>query len=181
MNPVLMYGSDRQSVAITPREYVDFLAAVFPVWWNHQHRYPHVQPFHNITASVRDRVLSLGCVESGACAYSYITVAPGGQLSHCGRAGDWGLLDYGSIDTRSFVDVMSDPQRALLASRDAVLRNGDCKDCPFWWLCHGGCPLDAWSGHQSFMRKSEWCEAKRGFITDVFEPVTGLSAREVER
>ncbi len=45
LNPVLIYGDDPHELAITPEEYVDFLGAIFPHWWEHQDRYASVQPF----------------------------------------------------------------------------------------------------------------------------------------
>ena len=74
----------------------------------------------------------------------------------------------------TYVDaILADPQRDELHHRIEHLSKGDCKSCRFWDLCHGGCPLDSYSKNKSFQFKSEWCEAKRGFITDHFEPVTG--------
>ena len=118
--------------------------------------------------------LSLGCADSGACSYDYINVAPNGDASQCGRSADWGLLDYGNIRDRTFAEILKDKQRDQLAERNRILPIGECQGCRFWDLCHGGCPLDAYAKHDGFLHKSEWCEAKRGFIEKYFEPVTGV-------
>lgn len=172
-NPVLIYDDERQDVAITPEEFVGFLGAIFPAWWNHRARYPDVQPFRSLVESVIEGRISLGCVESGDCTYHHINIAPDGETSQCGRSADWGLLQYGNIADRSFDLILADEQRDALAARVELLRDGECAGCRFWDLCHGGCPLDAWSSHRDFMHRSEWCEARRGFIERHFEPVTG--------
>ena len=111
------------------------------------------------------------CSDSGTCAYQHINVLADGSLSHCGRSADWGLLNYGSIFDTTFAQALADPQRDELDRRNAVLPDSECKDCRFWSICHGGCPLDAWSQAGGFLHKSEWCYAKKGFIEKYFEPI----------
>jgi len=173
-NPVLVYGEEARSLAITPEEFVSFLGVIFPVWWKHRERYPDIQPFRSLVENIRDGDQSLGCVDSGGCAFHHINIVADGSVSHCGRSADWGLLNYGNIWERTLAEILADPQRQTLEDRNAVLQDGECSECRFWKLCHGGCPLDSWSIHGEFMHKSEWCEAKRGFIEQHFEPVTGL-------
>jgi radical SAM protein with 4Fe4S-binding SPASM domain len=172
-NPVLIYDEQRRDIAITPEEYVEFLGAIFPTWWQHRNRYPEVTPFKMLVDCIVHGNLNLGCADSGACSHGYINVAPDGGASHCGRSADWGLLDYGNISDRTFAEILQDQQREQLAARNEILPQGECQGCRFWDLCHGGCPLDAHSRHRSFSHKSEWCEAKKGFIEKYFEPVTG--------
>jgi|WetSurMetagenome_2_1015567.scaffolds.fasta_scaffold00792_7 uncharacterized protein len=174
LNPVLIYDDERKNLAITPSEFADFLGAIFPTWWRYQSRYPSVQPLRRITENIRDNVFHLGCCDSGECAYNHVNVAPDGETSQCGRSADWGLLPYGNVKIRSLSEILADSKRDELAKRDAILRDGECAGCRFWAMCHGGCPLDAWSQHKEFLHKSEWCDSRRLFITKYFEPITGL-------
>ncbi len=174
LNPVLIYDNKRKDISITPEEFVDFLGAIFPVWWEHRYRYPDLEPFRSLYANIIDGNRMLGCVDSGDCTYHHINVAPDGETSQCGRSADWGLLQYGNIMDKSFFDILHHKERDQLKERVALLFSGECNNCRFWELCHGGCPLDAYSKHQSFMHKSEWCDAKRGFIEKYFEPISGV-------
>lgn len=174
MNPVLIYDDERKNVAITAEEYVEFLGNIFPVWWKYHERYPNVQPFKALVETIIKGQLSLGCVDSGDCTYHHINVAPDGETSQCGRSADWGLLQYGNIQDKTLMEILNDKQRDQLEIRLQKLMANDCKGCRFWDICHGGCPLDAYSKHKTFMRKSEWCEARRGFIKKYFEPITGV-------
>lgn len=170
-NPVLLYDQKLQHLKVTPEEYADFLGAIFPVWWRQREEFSHIEPFSSLTKNLLEESLSLMCCDSGACARHHINLLPDGSLSLCGRSADWGLLHYGSIFEKSFSQVLADPQRDLLLERNTILPETDCKGCRFWDVCHGGCPLDAWSGSGSFLHKSEWCYAKKGFIEKYFEPL----------
>ena len=171
---MLIYDQDRRDVAITADEYTEFLGAIFPLWWKYRHRFPHVQPFRSLVENIIEGRTSLGCADSGRCTYQHINVAPDGETSQCGRSADWGLLQYGNVEARSFEEILHDGQRAQLQDRVERLPQGDCEGCRFWSLCHGGCPLDAYAQHKSFLHKSEWCDARRGFIEKYFEPITGV-------
>ncbi len=173
MNPVLIYDKDRQDIAITPVEYAEFLGALFPTWWEHKSRYPGVEPFKGFIDNIIDGNTNLDCVDSGDCAFNHINIAPDGKTSQCGRSADWGLLDYGSIEDKKLSEILADKQRHQLYDRNKILQKTDCKGCHYWALCHGGCPLDAYSKHNSFDRKTEWCDWKGIFFEKYFEPVTG--------
>jgi len=174
-NPVLIYDKERQDVAVSPEEYVQFLGEIFPLWWHHRSRYPDIEPFRSLVDNIIDGNTSLGCVDSGSCTFQHINIAPDGNTSQCGRSSDWGLLSYGNIRDRSFGEILSDSQREELAARVIHLAETECDGCRLWELCHGGCPLDSWSKHGEFQHKTEWCIAKRGFIEKYFEPITGTS------
>ena len=173
-NPVLIYDEYRKDISITPDEYVEFLGKIFPYWWKHRHRYFDLDPFRSLVSNIIDGNRSLACGDSGDCVYHHINVTPDGETSQCGRSADWNLLPYGNIKEKTLVEILQDSQRNQLAERVPFLRRTECGACRFWELCHGGCPLDSYSQHKSFMHKSEWCQAKRGFIEKHFEPVTGV-------
>jgi uncharacterized protein len=175
-NSVLLYGNGLEHLRISPAEYADFLGAILPEWWRRRDELSQVQPFASLVGTYLGETNILSCCDSGACARSHFGVLPDGSISHCGRSADWNLLNYGSIVDRSISQVFDDPQREVLMQRNTVLPEGECKDCHLWKICHGGCPLDAWSGSGSFLHKTEWCEAKKRFLKKYVEPVAGCVA-----
>lgn len=170
-NPVLVYTREYEHIAVSAEEYADFLGAILPHWWRRRDELSNIEPFTSLVTNLRGEGTSLMCSDSGACAYQHINVVADGSLSHCGRSADWGLLNYGSIFDRTFAQALADPQRDEFVRRNEVLPATECKGCRFWTICHGGCPLDAWSSAGSFLHKSEWCYAKRGFIEKYLEPI----------
>jgi uncharacterized protein len=175
MNPVLLYDNERSNLAITPEEYVQFLGDIFPYWWKNKHRFMDVEPFISYTRIFQKENRSMGCVDSGGCAYNHLMIDPNGYCSQCGRASDWNLLSYRNIADRSIFDILNDSQRKDLIKRNDILINGDCNGCDYWNICHGGCPLDAYSEHKDMMKKTSWCISKKMFLDKYFIPVTGLS------
>ncbi|MBF0465762.1 MAG: radical SAM protein [Nitrospirae bacterium] len=175
LNQVLIYDSEIKDIAITPNEYADFLGEIFPVWWKYKEIYYEIEPFKSFSINAKRDALSLSCVDSGDCAYNHVNIDPRGETSQCGRSSDWGLLSYGNILDRSLHEILYDSQRGQLISRNEILLEKDCKDCRFWSICHGGCPLDSYDEHGDFVHKTRWCLSKKRFIEKFFEPITGLT------
>lgn len=180
LHPVYSYkNEDTNNVGITAKEFADFLGEIFPVWWKNRDRYPYVEPFfsylnHYTTGG------PVCCSESGQCAYSHIYIGPNGEYSHCGRSSDWDVFEVGNIDSMSIVEAFNQPYRKELERRSAYLLENDCKGCPYFKMCHGGCPLDGWNRTDSILSKSEWCVSKKYFLQHYFEPITGLTFDETK-
>lgn len=173
-NPVLFYGPDPDDLGFSPDRYTGFLARIFRLWHPHRKRFPAVEPFRSLRRNIVQGQRRLSCAETGRCAETHFNLNPEGRLSQCGRADDWGLLDYGSIFGRSLDEVLADPQRDQLRLRNRVLRDGPCGVCRLWDICHGGCPLDSWPEHGELTHRSPWCRARRDFIREHFEPAEGV-------
>lgn len=173
-NPVLIYDEERQALAVTPGQYVEFLGKALQAWWPIRSRFPDVQPFRSLLDNVVNGSRHLGCAESGRCARSHVNITPDGETSQCGRSADWGLLPYGNLRERSIDEIIAHPGREALIDRIDKVRQTECAGCRFWEICHGGCPLDAWSKHKSFDHKSEWCAARKDFLQEHFEPLAGV-------
>jgi uncharacterized protein len=176
-NPVVLQKKDERSeYAITPREFADFLGAIFPTWWRNESRYPNVKPFSSYTSSIRDHHLSLMCGHCGDCGNNWVYIGPEGMTSQCGTAGDFDFISYGSIRDRSLHDILLDSKRKQFKERQAWLSQSACKNCRLWKICHGGCPMDAAVAYGDIMNPSPYCETMKIFIEKYFEPITGLKA-----
>lgn len=174
LHPVYSYkNEDKNGVGITAMQFANFLGEIFKVWWPHRDRYPFVEPFHSYVNHYTSGG-AVCCSDSGNCAYSHIYIGPTGKYSHCGRSSDWDVFEIGDIDSMSIVEAFEHPYRKELSKRSAHLLENDCKGCPYFKLCHGGCPMDGWNNTDSILSKSEWCESRRYFLKNYFEPITGL-------
>lgn len=175
-HPVLLYENrDNNDILITPIEYAEFLGEIFKVWWKNRERYPGVDPFR----SLLDRYTNspegnITCNDSGACAYSHIYIGPTGELSHCGRSADWNVITYGNIKGKSLIEAFQDPIREQIANRKEILPQNECRNCEYWKICNGGCPMDSWNIHKSFEHKTNWCSVNKVFLRKYFEPITKL-------
>lgn len=174
INPISFQDDAESELAITAREYTAFLGEIFKEWWPRRDTYLAVQPFDRLRKSVETREPRLACCHSGTCAFDWLCVGPDGEASHCGRSLDWGMLEYGNIANATFEELLTNEQRRPLAERQQTLPQTDCRGCRFWTLCHGGCPLDAYTVHRDMTRKWKWCYSVRGFMEEYFEPITGM-------
>jgi len=174
LNPIVIYGEDKDKIGISPQEYADFIGAIFTEWWKHRNRYPSIEPFTTYIDYFINKTTVRNCEESGRCNSTHVYIGPDGKASHCGRSGDWEIISYGNIKERSLIDIMQDEQRKRFVKRQTILAEGECKNCRFWDYCHGGCPLESYVKHKDFKHKSYKCEGKKIFLEKYFIPITGV-------
>ncbi|MFC2112027.1 SPASM domain-containing protein [Bacteroidota bacterium] len=175
-NVVKIFEEDPLGMYITPEQHAHWLGAIFPEWYKARERYGPIKPFYNYLRCLEGKGATIGCEDSGSCAYNWVYVGPKGNTSHCGRSGDYDLLSYGSIYDHSLEEIFTDEQRALLDKRNEVLAEDECKDCNLWRICHGGCPLDAFIEKGDFLHRHPNCVDKKILFKEYIEPVTGLKA-----
>jgi len=183
LNKIYIYDDVRgdngrpHPLAITGREYADFLGAIFPYWWKHRERFPYTAPFSEFYDSYIHKKIHVCCELSGDCSHHWLYIGPTGQVSQCGRVGEFGTMPYGEIQNQTFEELINHPLRNDIKNRTALLKETECKDCRFWMVCHGGCPLDAILTNGNINTKSPHCDWVKPFLTEYFEPVTGLELK----
>jgi len=173
-NIIYLYEEDKYNLAITGKEYADFLGGILPYWWEHRERFSCISPFSEFYDSYMRKTNRMGCELAGKCSHRWIYIGPTGKLSQCGRAAQFDLLPYGNINELSFEQLLTDPLREDIKNRGNILRSGGCKDCRFWLVCNGGCPLDAILVNGNINTKAPHCEWVTHFLTNYFEPITRL-------
>ncbi|MDD3544691.1 MAG: radical SAM protein [Kiritimatiellae bacterium] len=179
-NPVLLPENRFPELRITPEEYADFLGAVFAEWWPNRQRYSKIDPFQTLVQCIIEKDTNgLVCVDSGICAHTHASISLDGRIAQCGRSDDWDVMSYGNIRECSLLDAFESPLRLEMKERYGSLRAGECSDCRFWDICHGGCPLDSLQSRGHFKARSPWSAAQRRFIEEYFEPITGICFQSV--
>ena len=173
-NKIYIYDEDKYHLAITGREFADFLGAIMPFWWAHRERFPNITPFSHFYDSYTRKMNRMDCELAGRCSHKWLYIGATGKVSQCGRAGDFEVLSYGNIQDQTLEKLLNNPQRNDIGNRIAILQDTECKDCKFWMVCHGGCPLDAMVVKGSMYRKATHCEWVKPFLAEYFEPITGL-------
>lgn len=174
IHPVDIVGDEPKSYAITPVEFADFLGEMFELWYPNRDQVPSIEPFGSYLRIYEKNERMHGCNTSGNCANSHIYIGPSGETSHCGRFGDIDVLKYGNIQDFSLKEILYHKDRDVFKTRSVSLLANDCKDCPFWEICKGGCPAEAYYHTNSIHKKTYWCESKKVFLEKYFEPITGL-------
>ena len=175
-NRVYIYGEDPFQLSITPTEYADFLGTLLPLHWEKRIRFPSLLPVSSMIQMIQNMAGHLQCEYMGNCAHRWLYIGPEGETSHCGRSGDYNCRMYGKIQTSSISALLGDPARRQFIQRQEELLQGECEQCRFWKICHGGCPVDALLGKGDFFARSADCDWIKHFMNTYLEPVTGLQA-----
>ena len=173
-NKIYLYGGDPHGLAITPEEFADFLGELLPVYWENRVRFPNLQPISRFVDGVIYGRKASVCDFSGKCAHAWLYIGPTGKTSQCGRSGDFEFMSYGTIEDRSIDEILCDPLRDEIQRRQEILPREACRDCRFWDLCHGGCPLDAYIEHKTFLKPSPNCAWVKRFLEKYLEPTVGV-------
>jgi uncharacterized protein len=179
-NKIYCYSGDEHNLDITPEEYADFLGEMLPIYWNNREMFNRLNPISSFI-EMAEGAGHMVCSYSGECAYRWLYIGPTGKVSHCGRAGDYDCIEYGMIQDSSIEEILHDPKRDPIQERQIILPQTECRDCRFWGVCHGGCPLDAFIHYNDFYRKTNNCGFVKCFIERYLEPITGLRIEMVPK
>jgi radical SAM protein with 4Fe4S-binding SPASM domain len=140
-----------------------FLVELADVWM--EQGYPRqikVGPFNRLLDYFINGNRNLLCIWQDNCANEFICIDPNGNIAQCdcwvtGYPAFW----FGNIfDNISLANLLheSDARRRLLARPGALILKEDCLDCVYLTLCHGGCPVRAYTVYGDLFRKDPYCQ-----------------------
>ncbi len=146
---------------VTAEEGGQFLVDAYEAWED-SGRADSASPFDDLAVwfdSKRTQAPRLTCGFMGNCHQTHIGIDAGLNLAGCGRRLDSQAF-YGCIRTQSISSLLTaSEERKKLATRSRELSEGDCANCEFFALCHGGCPDDAALGEGDAMARTSHCAA----------------------
>jgi uncharacterized protein len=178
VNPLYREGragdADSQPLWTTAEEYGQFLVDLCEVWLADRMRFT-IMPLMEWRRAWQgdDR---LCCDSRGTCTSSHLGINPDGTVFGCGRASDHGSNPLGNIFEDDLDQMLGSRAGSELATRSARLRETRCKDCRYWQLCHGGCPMMGLLYYGDLMRETYFCEARKRLFTH-FESLFGPPAQ----
>lgn len=177
-NPLYYEGRGRSEqsrpLQITADEYGRFLVDLWKVWRKDGLNLD-VAPLGEWARAWLGDPSSLCCDSGGRCHETHLGVGPDGSVYGCGRALESHLYKYGNIFDDDLNQILRHPMRTRLASRASRLQEGPCRDCPYWGICHGGCPVDAWIYYGDVFRETYFCASRKRLFkhfATVFGPIS---------
>lgn len=118
----------------------------------------------------------LFCIWRDNCVNDFICIDPLGHVSQCDCwAASYPEFRYGNIfDGTSLADMLrtSEARRRLLERPGVLIRQEDCIGCDYLGICHGGCPVRAYSVSGDIHAKDPYCALYRR----LFAGLEGLAA-----
>jgi uncharacterized protein len=167
LNPVLTLDGGHVAPAIAPEEYVRFLGAIFPYWYERRARFPGVEPFAAMVRGIETDMLGPDAMALGVCdtRRNRLAIGPDGSVHPGGWTSGSPERAYGTIHEMGFDDLFAAPgfQEAgrVVRERRAVA----CGTCRLERACRGTADTP--------VVPDSWCRARVGFVEEFLEPLTG--------
>ena len=151
-----------------------FYRELVEVW---AERAPHdgvrIHPLDQLSEYFTHGAAELPCTWGRNCTEDFICVDPRGYVAQC----DCWVTSYPDyrfgnlLGPDSLADLLqSSPARRALHSRPSrLIRHEDCINCPYLALCHGGCPIRAYTVHGDLDVRDPYCEAYKVLFKAVQE------------
>jgi len=156
-----------EDIGITAQEWGEALITLHKVWIK-DGLPKNVLPFGPGHQLREGGEWKLSCECSGKCVQSHFGVDPEGMVYLCGRSSDGNQFQYGHVSALSAEALMEHPIRQLLTNRMVYLRRTQCRACPWWRYCHGGCVNDGILERGTAFARTSFCEGLRTFFENTF-------------
>jgi len=142
-----------------------------------------------ITVGPLDRLLDyfetgrkdLLCIWQDNCVNGFVCIDPQGHVSQCDCwAASYPEFRFGNIfgrDSLSAILLNSDARRRLQERPGMLIQREDCIECSYLGICHGGCPVRAYTVHGDLCGKDPYCRLYR----KLFEGIEVLVATRARK
>lgn len=163
-----------------------FLRDLFDIWMDGGYRAGvRLGPFDSLVNFFGTGGGVLPCIWQHTCADGFVCVGPGGEVSQCDCwVASHPDMIYGNLlGSSGLAEILrTSPARARLRSRPIELvREGECADCEFLAVCHGGCPIRARSVRGDVMARDPYCDVYRNLFRHVQAAVKAQSGSTAQR
>ena len=126
--------------------FVEFLRDLFPVWLQDYRDRIVVRELADLAGQLRGDPPGI-CVFAGECFGHYLTVEPTGEVSACDKYIEDDEYAFGQVLEGGLGGVGRSER--LAAVREENRRALDrMRACPWFAVCHGGCPHDRYTGER---------------------------------
>lgn len=143
----------------TMPQFASFVEDLYDVW-DADKKTINLSPFVFLDASIRGGKNTRPCIWSYSCGQDLFCVSPDGRIGQCDCwLATYPEFDFGHINDGGFLACLNSKNHQFFLKRPVVLwENEDCGSCEFWNLCHGGCPVRAFSFTGDINAKDSYCE-----------------------
>ncbi len=147
-----------------------FFVELADVWF--ERGYPagvKVGPIDELLNHFMGKVASLPCIWQQNCADDFVSIDARGHVAQC----DCWVTSYpeyrfGNVfGAQSFSQLMkeSKARRRFVSRPEAMIEHETCAGCDYLSICHGGCPVRAYSITGEFFTKDPYCEVYKALFS----------------
>ncbi len=151
-------GNVRHSIQLDMKKLISFMGDLYKIWIEDQ-RSLYLAPFTYLESYIIEGKKNYSCVFAHTCGERIITIGPDGAVVPC----DYWITSpqqicYGNIREKSLQEILESETRRDFMDRPAHLAlNTSCGSCEYWKICHGGCPVRAFSFYGNLHSKDYYC------------------------
>lgn len=147
--------------------FVGFLRELFHLWWP---RYSDRIRFREISDLVKRLQGQEGgiCIYNGNCMGGFLTIEPSGDVSACDKYIGDEAYRFGNVLDTELADL---PGTSKLQEASSITAAGIEKagGCPWFEVCHGGCPHDRYLRQRHGIGHDERCCGLADLLADMAE------------
>jgi len=152
----------KQRMPLDVAELARFHVELADVWFEQGYREGvRIGPFDELLNLFTHRDACLPCIWGQNCADEFISIDARGFVAQC----DCWVTSYpeyyfGNIfESASLTELLRDSKaRRQFHERPSRLVEHDCVECEYLSICHGGCPVRAYTVHGTLFEKDPYCE-----------------------
>ena len=131
------------------------------VWLARGHRQGvRVGPFDALLQHFSHEPATLPCIWGENCTSALVSIDARGAVAQCDCwVTSYSDYHYGNIfESENFGELLqTSPARQQFNERPIQLIQRDCLNCDYLALCHGGCPVRAYTVHGTLFEKDPYC------------------------
>jgi len=142
-------------------------------------------PFEKLVDYFTEGDRGLVCIWRSNCADEFFCVDPGGYASQCDCwAASYPQFRFGNIfacDNLSEMLKTSAARRRFLDRPGVLVQQESCRECPHLSLCHGGCPVRAYTVFGNLFAADPYCETYKAVFSRLEAVSSELAMRRAGR
>ena len=163
-------------------KFTDFLTGLAAIWIERgYHQGVRVGPFDELIEYFRGGDAVLPCIWQANCTDEFISIDPSGNVAQCDCwVASYPQFHFGNIfKSGSLTDLLRDsPARQHFLQRPgALIQKEECPECDYLAICHGGCPIRAYTTYGDLHTKDPYCETYKAVFNQA-EQISACLARE---
>jgi radical SAM protein with 4Fe4S-binding SPASM domain len=121
----------------------------------------------------------LPCFWQDNCANGFICIDPKGNVAQCDCwVASYPEMRFGNILETPLAELLdkSPARREFLDRPGALMADTDCIDCEHLAICHGGCPVRAFSTYGRLAEKDPYCETYKMLFSHAKEQAARIAS-----
>ena len=172
-------GHQKTEYAISPETYGRFLTRLFDLWYKdwQKNRQPYIRQFENYIALLMGYYPE-ACDQRGECGIQYVVEADG-SVYPC----DFYMLDeyrLGNFNENTMEEMDKRRQETGFIKRSHQL-DPQCRECPYFFLCRGGCQRYRDPVEGSNYYKNYFCQAYKSFFEHCMDRMKNVAKTGMRR